>query len=142
MVARRESHHRAPGRRTLELIGIGCTHRPFEDRRPLERLLSTERFTVLLYHSPDLAPDAAELGVDLMLSGHTHGGQIRLPGFGALVTSSLYGKAFEMGRYQQDGLTLYVTRGLGMEGSGAPRFRLLCPPEVVLWEIDGSNPDH
>ncbi len=72
-----------------------------------------------------------------MLSGHTLGGQVRLPAVGALVTSSLYGKAFEMDRYSQGGLTLYVTRGLGMEGSAAPRARLLCPPEVVLWELDG-----
>jgi predicted MPP superfamily phosphohydrolase len=72
-----------------------------------------------------------------MLSGHTHGGQVRLPWFGALVTSSLYGKAFEMGRYQLAGLTLYVTRGIGLEGSAAPRARFLCPPEVIVWEIDG-----
>lgn len=127
---------------SLDLYGIGCTHRPFEDRPRLERLLDGpgDRFRLLLYHTPDLAPDAAELGMDLMLSGHTHGGQVRLPWLGAVFTSSLYGKAFEMGRYAQGGLTLYVTRGLGMEGSVAPRVRLLCPPEVVLWEIDGSGP--
>ena len=95
------------------------------------------RFAILLYHTPDLAPEAAEAGVDLLLCGHTHGGQVRLPLYGAVVTSSLYGKAFEIGRRQIGGLTLYVTRGLGMEGSGAPRVRFLCPPEVVLWEIGG-----
>ena len=125
---------------TLDLIGIGCTHRPFVDRLPFEALMEgrADRFTILLYHTPDLAPDASELGVDLMLSGHTHGGQVRLPLFGALVTSSLYGKAFEMGRYEQEGMTLYVTRGVGLEGSAAPRIRLLCPPEIVLWELDGA----
>ena len=124
---------------SLELIGLSCTHRPFLDRPRLEPLITGPAglFRVLLYHTPDLAPDAAELGFDLMLSGHTHGGQVRLPLLGAIFTSSLYGKAFEMGRYVQGGLTLYVTRGLGMEGSIAPRVRLLCPPEVVLWEIDG-----
>ena len=126
--------------RSLDLIGVACTHRPWLDRARLEPLIegSAERFRILLYHTPDLAPDAAELGVDLMLSGHTHGGQVRAPWFGALFTSSLYGKAFEMGRYLQNGLTLYVTRGVGMEGSIAPRVRFLCPPEVVLWEIDGA----
>ena len=126
---------------SLDLIGLSCTHRPFLDRPRLEPLVAgpAERFRVLLYHTPDLAPDAAELGIDLMLTGHTHGGQVRLPVVGAIFTSSLYGKAFEMGRYVQGGLTLYVTRGLGLEGSIAPRVRLLCPPEVVLWEIDGAS---
>jgi uncharacterized protein len=123
----------------FDVIGLHCTHRPFLERPRLEALLpaSRDRFTLLLYHTPDLAPDAAELGIDWMLSGHTHGGQVRVPWFGALATASLYGKAFEMGRYALDGLTLYVTRGVGLEGSAAPRMRFLCPPEVVLWEIDG-----
>jgi len=123
----------------LDLIGVTCTHRPFDDRRPLEGLVRRDRFTIFLYHTPDLAPDAAELGVDLMLSGHTHGGQVRIPGYGALFTSSLYGKAFEMGRYEQAGLTLYVTRGLGLEGSGMPRIRVGCPPEIVLWDLEGMG---
>lgn len=94
---------------------------------------------ILLYHSPDLAPEAAELGIDLQLSGHTHGGQVRLPFYGAVITGSLYGKALEVGRRQIGSLTLYVTRGLGMEGAGAPRVRFLCPPEIILWEMDGSE---
>jgi predicted MPP superfamily phosphohydrolase len=126
------------GGRSIDVVGVGCTHQPFLDREPLMELVRHDRFTILAYHPPDLAPDAAEAGVDLMLSGHTHGGQVRLPLVGALVTSSLYGKAFEMGRYELGGTTLYVTRGLGMEGSGAPRIRFLCPPEVVLWEIEGA----
>lgn len=125
----------------LDVIGLTCTHRPFLERPRLEALLpARERFTLLLYHTPDLAPEAAALGIDWMLSGHTHGGQVRLPWFGALVTSSLYGKAFEMGRYQVAGLTLYVTRGIGLEGSAAPRARFLCPPELVVWEVGGPEP--
>jgi len=50
-------------------------------------------FTLLLYHSPDLMPQAVWAGVDLYLCGHTHGGQIRLPLVGALVTSSRFGKS-------------------------------------------------
>lgn len=106
----------------IDLIGLHCTHRPFLERPRLDALVpaSRDRFTLLLYHTPDMAPDAAELGIDWMLSGHTHGGQVRLPGFGALATSSLYGKAFEMGRYTLEDLTLNVTRGIGLEGSAAP----------------------
>jgi len=125
----------------VDVIGITCTHRPSLDAPRLRAALngSANRFTILLYHSPDLAPDAALMGVDLQLSGHTHGGQVRLPFFGALYTSSLYGKQLEVGRRQLGDLTLYVTRGLGMEGEGAPRVRFLCPPEITLWEISGRN---
>jgi len=62
---------------------------------------------------------------------------VRVPGWGALITGSLYGKSFEMGRYEVGGMTLYVTRGVGLEGALAPRVRCLCPPEAVLWELGG-----
>ena len=91
--------------------------------------------TVLLYHTPDLIEVAAAEGVDLYLAGHTHGGQIRLPWYGALVTASRYGKRFEAGYYQVGPTQLYVSRGLGFEGLGAPRARFLCPPEIVELEV-------
>jgi predicted MPP superfamily phosphohydrolase len=62
-----------------------------------------------------------------------HGGQIHLPLFGAVITSSDFWKRYEMGRYEEGNTTLYVSRGLGMEGKGAPRARFLAPPEVILW---------
>jgi predicted MPP superfamily phosphohydrolase len=94
-----------------------------------------ETFRIFLYHTPDLAPEAAQAGMDLQLSGHTHGGQLRIPFYGALYAASLYGKAFESGRREIGNLTLYVSRGIGLEGGGAPRMRFNCPPEIVLWEI-------
>lgn len=130
----------------IDVIGLTCTHKPFEDGPRLEQILSAssaveaDPFTILLYHTPDLAPNAANTGkIDLQLSGHTHGGQVRLPGIGALFAASLYGKRFESGRSSINGMTLYVTRGIGMEGKAAPRVRFLCSPEIILWEIDGEN---
>ena len=127
---------------TFDVVGLHCTHKPFVDGPRLATLLGEgprEAFTILVYHTPDLAPEAAEAGVDLQLSGHTHGGQVRLPLYGALYAASLYGKRYEMGRRGEGALTLYVTRGVGMEGKAAPRVRLLCPPELVLWEIGGPD---
>lgn len=121
----------------IDIIGLTCSHRPFVDAPILQTLVAPtpDRFTVLLYHTPDLAPNAQYMNVDLQLSGHTHGGQVQLPWFGALFTASLYGRAFSNGRYALKDLTLYITRGIGMEGAGAPRVRFLCPPEITLWDI-------
>ena len=126
--------------RRIDLVGVDCTHKPFLDGPKLLTALGSrppDLFTILLYHSPDLAPQASAAGIDLMLSGHTHGGQVRLPGLGAVYASSLYGKRFEAGRYLVDRMILYVSRGIGMEGMGAPRVRFLCPPEITLWELSG-----
>ena len=123
---------------SLRIAGLRCTRDRSLDAPHLQRLLADnpgDAFTLLLYHSPDLMPEAVALGVDLYLCGHTHGGQIRLPFFGALITSSQFWKKYEMGRYDEGDTTLYVSRGLGMEGFGAPRARLLAPPEIVLWTI-------
>ncbi len=123
------------------LAGLRCTRERSRDVPRLRRVLSDvpdDLFTLLLYHSPDLMPEAVELGVDLYLCGHTHGGQLRLPFFGALLTSSAFWKRYEMGRYEKGRTTLYVSRGLGMEGLGAPRARFLSPPEVIVWTLSGK----
>ncbi|HSD84040.1 MAG TPA: metallophosphoesterase [Anaerolineae bacterium] len=125
----------------IQLIGLTCTHDPTLDAPKLDRTCATvppEKYTLLLYHSPDLMPEASRAGIDLYLCGHTHGGQIRLPLWGAVVTSSKYGKRYEMGHYQEGNTTLYVSRGIGLEGKGAPRMRFLCPPEVELFELRGE----
>ncbi len=126
----------------LVLVGVTCTHDVRADAAALGRtmaLVDGSPFTILLYHTPDLMPDAARAGVDLFLSGHTHGGQIRLPLIGALVTSSRFWKRYEMGRYVEKNTTLYVSRGIGLEGMGAPRARFMCPPEIELIELRGPD---
>ncbi|MDR3577271.1 MAG: metallophosphoesterase [Anaerolineaceae bacterium] len=129
------------GEDCLNLLGITCNHRPYLDGPRLNKLMEQTdgHFNLLLYHSPDLAAYAANAGLDLQLSGHTHGGQVRLPLYGAIFAGSLYDKKFESGRYQLADMTLYVSRGIGMEGCAAPRVRFLCPPEIILWEISGEQ---
>jgi predicted MPP superfamily phosphohydrolase len=131
----------AVGEDAIRIAGLTCSHKPFIDFPLLRQILESpsDSFTILLYHSPDLAPQAAGLDIDLQLSGHTHGGQVRLPGLGAIVTGSLYGRRFQSGKYSLGNMTLYITRGIGLEGAGAPRVRFLCPPEITVWEISGSD---
>lgn len=126
------------GELVLWLMGVRTTYRLARDRAALMPLVEdapADALRILLYHTPDLMPDVAKLDVDLYLCGHTHGGQIRLPIFGAVATSSRWGKRYEQGRYYENGTTLYVSRGLGLEGLGAPRARFLAPPELILWEL-------
>jgi len=122
----------------LYLVGIPYLDRK-RDQDALRLLMSQlpqDAYALLLYHTPDLIDVAAQKGVNLYLAGHTHGGQIRLPLFGALITASAHGKKYEQGRYTVGQTTLYVSRGIGMEGRGAPRARFLCPPEIVVVNLE------
>lgn len=93
-------------------------------------------FTLLLYHTPDEILDVAATGrVDLYCAGHTHGGQVALPFYGALVTLSKFGKRYESGLHRERDTWLYVNRGIGMEGGPAPRVRFLARPEVTVIEL-------
>jgi predicted MPP superfamily phosphohydrolase len=103
-------------------------------REPIQGF-SDDRFDVFLFHTPDLVEDVSHCGVDLYLCGHTHGGQLCLPGGIPIVTGSLLGRRFARGRVELGATTIYTARGLGFEGLGAPRARLFCRPEITLWEI-------
>lgn len=94
-----------------------------------------DAFRVFLYHYPDLIKEAAAQKVDLYCAGHTHGGQVALPLYGALITFSKYGKKYEAGLYREDATWLYVNRGIGMEGGRAPRVRFWARPEVTVIEV-------
>jgi uncharacterized protein len=129
----------------IRLLGVRTTYDEARDTAALHALTeapadaSPTVLQLLLYHTPDLAPRAADAGIDLYLCGHTHGGQIRAPIYGAIATSSRFGKRYEQGRMQEGAMTLYISRGLGMEGLGAPRARFLAPPEVIVWELTGDG---
>ena len=89
-------------------------------------------YNVVLSHEPDVFDEMK--GVDLMLSGHTHGGQIRVPFVGTLVDST-YGRRYTSGLYSDSRGQIYVTRGLGMT---ILKLRFLCPPEISVLNIGGK----
>jgi predicted MPP superfamily phosphohydrolase len=123
------------------LMGVNSHLDVDESKEELRRLFASappEAFVLLLHHTPDLMPTASALGVDLYLAGHTHGGQWRIPGFGAVLTSSRYWKRYESGAYLERSTQLYVNRGLGMEGFGTPRARFFCSPEIVSIRLTGT----
>jgi predicted MPP superfamily phosphohydrolase len=127
-----------PQQRWLSLIGLDCEHDLESDASALRQMLELTPINsakILLYHSPELMPLVQQYPVDLYLCGHTHGGQVRIPGYGAILTSSITGKQYEMGAYTEQNTTLYISRGIGLEGLSAPRLRLFCPPEIILFTL-------
>ena len=92
-------------------------------------------FTILLSHEPDLADTVKNYPVDIQLSGHSHGGQVRLPFIGDLYTPA-YAEKYVQGKYTiSDKLTLYVNRGIGT--TRLP-YRFLCRPELHVFTLHSS----
>jgi predicted MPP superfamily phosphohydrolase len=84
-------------------------------------------FRLCLSHTPDHITWARRHEVDLMLSGHVHGGQVRLPLIGPVVVPSLYGRRFDSGTFHLPPTVLHVSRGLSSEQP----LRYNCRPEVT-----------
>jgi predicted MPP superfamily phosphohydrolase len=89
---------------------------------------------IVISHSPDFV-DAMPVGVDLVLAGHTHGGQFVLPFFGPVVTASRLPRLFAGGLHDFRGTPLHVSRGVGMERGFSPPVRFLCPPEICVLDL-------
>jgi predicted MPP superfamily phosphohydrolase len=92
--------------------------------------LPPNSFHLLLCHAPDFADKAAERGVPLQLSGHSHGGQVRVPGVGALVLPK-YGRRYASGLQRLAAGTTQVYTNVGL-GVIFPPLRVNCPPEITL----------
>jgi predicted MPP superfamily phosphohydrolase len=93
------------------------------------------RFRILLSHTPDQLDWAKAHDFDLMLAGHNHGGQIRLPYLGALITPSRYGCRYAGGLYHEPPVLLHVSRGVG----GIHPIRLNCAPEIALLTLQAVD---
>ncbi len=104
------------------------------------RVLPVDRFNVFLFHAPDLIEDTSGPAVDLYLCGHTHGGQVCVPWYGALITFSKFGKKYESGLYRVGPTTLYVNRGLGLEPRPGPQVRFLARPEIAVFDVVPEQP--
>ena len=98
--------------------------------------LDGSHFSILLTHRPERVSDYADSGFDLVLAGHAHGGQWRLPGLinGVLAPNQGLFPSYAGGRYEIGGATLIVSRGLARESTRVPR--LFNRPELVVVDVE------
>jgi len=96
-------------------------------------------FSILLAHTPDMIKWAAPAGVDLQLSGHTHGGQVRLPIIGAPIVRSALGRKYAAGLFHFGATTLYVNRGIG---TVMLPLRVFCRPEITVFTLKSADGDN
>ncbi|HQP34710.1 MAG TPA: metallophosphoesterase [Polyangiaceae bacterium] len=123
---------------TLVIAGVDDTWTRHAD---LERALSGREgaaATVLLAHDPDLFPLAARASVDLVLSGHTHGGQVAVPFLARWLNISRRAHSFHLGLYERGRSKLYVSAGLGVTG---PPIRIGAAPEVTVITLRSIAPE-
>jgi predicted MPP superfamily phosphohydrolase len=113
----------------VELLGLDDAHIRKQDVRIAPRR-ATERLGLAVMHSPDSLPEAVACGYELVVAGHTHGGQVRMPFVGALVTNSRLPRRVASGMFRMGDALVHVSRGLGTN-KYAP-FRFLCRPEATM----------
>ncbi len=123
----------------LDLGGLAAEVAGLEDahivRHDLRAAIRTrpERFGIAILHSPDPTPELVALGYPLIFAGHTHGGQVRLPLIGALVTNGQLPRRLSRGVFRMGPSIVSISAGLG-QSKYAP-FRFFCPPEVSLIDL-------
>jgi hypothetical protein len=126
-----------PGGGTLSITGLSRTRgreRHPEALRALLRAAPRADVRIVISHAPDFV-DALPEPVDLVLAGHTHGGQVVLPFFGPPITASRLPRLYAGGLHDYEGTPLHVSRGVGMERGFAPPLRFLCPPEICVLDV-------
>jgi hypothetical protein len=130
----------AIGGNAINLIGVDFeSHRRFGPSAPvanllgdIEPLIRRDRVNILLSHNPDTFDRAAELGVELSMAGHTHGGQAALEFISPEIAPSRLVTPYVAGWFRKPGGQLYVNRGIGT--IGVP-IRIGAPPEITIYQL-------
>ncbi|MCA8959931.1 MAG: metallophosphoesterase [Planctomycetes bacterium] len=127
----------------VELDRLRITGLSLSESHALHRSIRSEdddRFHIVVGHYPDFA--LGDVEADLLVAGHTHGGQVQFPGFGPPITLSRVPRSWAAGGcFEVPGKgTLVVSRGIGVERGNAPRLRFLCRPELVVIDVVPRQP--
>ena len=118
------------------ITGVDDPHKKKDDLKKAAPAVK-DAFSLLLAHSPDILLDPGFKMFDLILSGHTHNGQIRLPLLGVIFAHSRIGRKYVCGLHAVDGVPVYISGGLG---ESVLKMRLNNYPELALVTIDNQPP--
>src|SRR5688572_14955061 len=119
------------GLEAIHLVGIDEIYRGNPDYVEAFGDVDRNRPCIAVSHHPDVVERLGERRVDLLLCGHTHGGQIRAPFFGAIVIPSRHEGRYDEGFFRLQNVLMYVSRGIG----SIPPIRILCKPELALFTM-------
>ena len=124
---------------SIEVFGLTLRESRFNEGDYLDQFLNQptdSHFQILIGHAPDYVLHLENKPVDLCLAGHTHGGQVRLPGIGPLLTLSEVPKDWARGFTELGNTRLNVSAGIGAEHAAClPSIRFNCPPEFTVIRI-------
>lgn len=122
---------------SIGVLGLGLNE--YKNKQLIHKLIGeieSADFKILMSHYPDTILNLPDSKPDLILAGHTHGGQVCFPLFGPILTlSNVPRRIAAGGLHFFNGVNIIVSRGLGMEGHIAPRIRMLNKPHLVLIEL-------
>jgi hypothetical protein len=117
------------GKAQLHLCGVDDIWQKKNDLQQVLKKLPRDGAAILLAHEPDFADESSATGrFDLQLSGHSHGGQVRIPFFGPPIVPK-FAEKYPSGQYQVGDMIQYTTRGVG---NIPPRVRFNCRPEITI----------
>jgi hypothetical protein len=131
-VLRNSNYRLHGGRASLWLLGVDDLWWGADNLPAALRSVPARGPKILLCHNPLGVHQAAVHGIDFVLSGHTHGGQVRLPVVGSVYGRSKLGERFVEGWNQLDGTQIYVNRGIGKV---LLPVRFGCPPEIACFRL-------
>ncbi len=118
------------GSEAIWLLGLDDVH--YYETGDLEKAVGaapTDAVRILLVHSPEIIPEAFTAGMDLYLCGHSHGGQICLPGGKPIITHCRCARSYKAGAWRHESMRGYTSRGVG---TSLFPIRLFCQPEIII----------
>lgn len=133
-VLRNENKKLRRGSASIQILGVDDLVLKNDDMNKTLDGVNRHEVKILMSHSPDIAENHKLRGIDLILSGHTHGGQIYFPLIGAPQTkiASAYGQKYVSGLVRYNDIQIYINRGIG---AGFPLVRFMCKPEITVFTL-------
>jgi uncharacterized protein len=120
----------------IRLGGVGDFNNGNQFQRATTATVNTNDFVILLTHNPDYFPEVDKSKIDVVLSGHTHGGQVTFFGLWAPVVRSIYGQRYRTGIIMEDNTTLIVSNGIG---TSVLPVRFFTRPQIIVLRLKKKN---